>query len=429
MNHFNERMYRLQNARIMHKILIIFCSCLSFVSVAQVENSNMMNPETPKMEVEEKEQLDSLSIYEGNDYKIETVTTKRSTESKKGAKAAEVQKAKSVSVDQAPVPAGVDANQSQEYQQASYGFSYSKQQAATQRTQRSPNEEQQQQMDEAVTYFESNSPNTFECNYFKYVAGNYDTELVGYLEKAEELRPNNTDVQVQMAAYHMIVGNIEEGVQYIDKLLAAKRLDNAVLDYSKDLLISAPDNGMLITHGFDDSYGTWYVQNKQNVRSDVRLVSLDFMQSGTYRQELKEDGFVVPVRDQIDVTYLEELCEANEDKDIAISLTTPKEYFEPIKENLYVSGLTFEYRSEAVDNFSRNEDLWNNDMEKHLVTDATGDKAKQLSANYLPMLLQLRKVYMTSGQEEKVKEIDSVIDKLSAQSNKYEQVQKLKKAY
>ena len=48
----------------------------------------------------------------------------------------------------------------------------------SQRTSRSPSIQQQVQMDQAVDYFEVNAPGSFESHYFKYVAGNYDTELI-----------------------------------------------------------------------------------------------------------------------------------------------------------------------------------------------------------------------------------------------------------
>ena len=73
--------------------------------------------------------------------------------------------------------------------------------------------------------------------------------------------------------------------------------------------------------------------------------------------------------------------------------------------------------------------MWNNLLKKHLVTSATTEKAKQLSSNYLPMLLILRKEYKAQNYFEKVKELDKSIDVISVQCKKYEKVQKLKGSY
>ena len=64
-----------------------------------------------------------------------------------------------------------------------------------------------------------------------------------------------------------------------------------------------------------------------------------------------------------------------------------------------------------------------------LLTKAIDEKGKQLSANYLPMLLQLRSVYSNQDLQNEVKMIDKAIDQVGAQCRKNDQVQKLKKAY
>ena len=225
-------------------------------------------------------------------------------------------------------------------------------------------------MDKAVEYFESNSPNTFEHHYYKYVSGNYDISQVEHLNKAEELRPNNTDVHVQQAAYNIIIDDQAEGIKYVDKLIESKRLGESAITYAEDLMNSAPENGVLVTHGFDDTYASWYVQNNDAVRKDVQLVSLDFLQSKDYQKSLEEKGIALPEEEVVGVNYLADFCKLNNDKEVAISLTTPKEYFEPIKDHLYVTGLVFEYHEEDFNNFFRNEVLWKSSLDKHLINES-----------------------------------------------------------
>ncbi|GAB5418640.1 MAG: hypothetical protein Crog4KO_03970 [Crocinitomicaceae bacterium] len=319
--------------------------------------------------------------------------------------------------------------QSAGYQQANYGFTMSQSQATHQPMQRSPLPEHQMEMDKAVNYFETNAPNSFEYHYFKYTAGNYDVSQVEHLREAEKLMPANSDVHAQMAAYNIITRDADSAGVYVDKLVNSGRLNSNTLLYAEDLLISVPENGVLITHGFDDTYSAFQKQQEDGVRDDVTLISLDFLQSEQYRAQLEEDGFELPEQEVINVDYLAKFCELNASKPISISMTTPKEYFLPIKQNLYVTGLVFEYHQDTYNNFDRNNELWNSNLSKHLIDEAVDEKSKQLSANYLPMLLQLRKVYGQQGEIKKLKEIDDAIDKVSLQCRKYDQVQKLKSSY
>lgn len=323
----------------------------------------------------------------------------------------------------------VESAKALEMKNVSSNFSNTYKISDTQRTSRSPSELQQIQMNQAVTYFEQNAPGSFESHYFKYVSGNYDTDLYSDLKAAEAIRPENSDVHVQMAGYFMIEDDADSALIYIDKLRESNRLTDNVIDYSGDILRSVSDEGALITHGFDDSYGTYYAQNSAGVRSDVTLISLDFLQSDTYKEELKEKGYDLPKSEVVDVDYLAEFCALNVDKNLSISLTTPKEYFQAIQDKLYVVGLVFEYHVDSFDNFSRNDYLWNNSMEKGVIMNPIDEKGKQLSANYLPMLLHLRRVYQITGEDEKMKEVDEVSDRVSVQCRKYEQVQKVKSSY
>ena len=301
--------------------------------------------------------------------------------------------------------------------------------SSKQRNQRSPNAVQQKSMDEVVNYFEVNSPNSFEYHYYKYTAGNYNLSLYNHLKKAKEIRPGNLDVIQQLAAYYMIKNIPESANGYVNELVKKSKLTNGVLIYSEDLLHSVPKNGTLITHGFDDTYGAWYLQNVKNVRRDVTVVSLDFLQSDFYRKELKEKGYEIPDSKVVDVDFFSSFCKLNESKNLSVSLTMPQEYFQSEASNLYMTGLVMKYSKTEIDNFKVNKDLWDNHLRKSLIEKATDEKSKQLSSNYLPMLLQMRRVYNQKADFDNVKELDKSIDAISIQCNKYKRVQKLKAKY
>lgn len=391
------------------------------MSIFQFTYSQVETKVEPKRDsIEQKESLnDGKDVDDYRKNEVEGGSTKKRSE-KSTYKVTESEAA--------PVNAGA-APVEQTIQVESSNFSYYKSQSQTQTQQRSPTEYQQTQMNSAVSYFETNAPESFEYHYYKYLSGNYNTDLFTHLQAAERLKPNNADVQVQMTAYHMINNSKAEALKYLEKLLENKRLQKSVIIYGEDVLRSVPMNGILITHGFDDTYGVWYAQMKNDVRNDVTIISLDLLQSSKYIDQLKTKGFSFPKTNVIDVVFLSQFCDMNASETLSIALTTPKEYFKSILSNVYISGLVFEYKTSEYDNFWRNETLWEKELKKQLVQDSMDEKGRGLSSNYLPMLFQMRKVYNQTGNSEKVKEMDAAIDKIGAQTNKYQQVQKMKNAY
>lgn len=417
----------------MRSILVCILLVFSGVSVSQeITNSAPIlnnNVETVPL-VEEVEEVDSVNVNEDELMEsvpsVEKVGRYSSSARKKAKSSKSIMEVQEIELKDA---SSTEIEQTAGYRSAQYNFSHSKKDAATQRTQRSPSNQQQSQMDDAVGYFKSKAPNSFEHHYYTFVAGNYDLSLISELEKAEKLRPDNSDVHVQMAACKIISNDSTNATKYVELLKSSKRLSVPVTEYTKDVLASTPENGTLITHGFDDSYGVWNAQNIDGLRSDVTLVSLDFLQSEVYRSSLKKKGYSLPEGVKIDVDYLVRFCELNKSKGLGISMTIPKEYLLPIKDKIYVVGLVFEYHEEEYNNFYKNDYLWNEKFEKTVINQPNSQKAKDLSANYLPMLLQLQKVYDERGEEKKKKEVDEASDKVSVQCKKYEQVQKLKSSY
>jgi hypothetical protein len=395
------------------KVLFMFLIVVSFQTIAQSNvEEQLQNTNTNS--------APSISVQE-NDTILKDL---RETESVKGQS---VKKNKSAIRSEAPVEIESKSTSSAA---ASSTFTTTRSAAVQSRTQRTPSAQYQQQMDMVVEQLESQAPESFEYHFFKYQAGNYDVSLVDHLNKAEQLKPGNSDVHLQKAAYHFIMNEESKVLTYLEKLVSSKRLGSDVLNYGKDLLLSAPQNGVLVTHGSDDTYSVLYHQMKNSVREDVRIISLDLMQSAKFREDLQKDNFTLPKRELIDVTYLAQFCQMNASKGLSLSLTFPKEYLVGISDRIYITGLVFVYTTDnRFNNFDRNDELWNSVLEKKATSEVYTEKAKQLSANYLPMLLLLSQVYGDLNETAKKNSVDEEIDRISVQCNKYEQVRQIKSSY
>jgi hypothetical protein len=309
-------------------------------------------------------------------------------------------------------------------------FSKTKSSVQTQRTQKNPSPQQQEVLNQTVEYYQRNAPNSFEYHYFKYLAGNYDFSLIQHLKEAEKLKPENVEVSIQFVAYYYLQSDTASAAVYLKKLVDKKRLSESLLYYAQDVLSSIDENNTLVTHGVDDTYAALYWQLCKKYRTDVRIVSLDFLQAKAEINQLKKEKFNLPNQTLIDTNYFKSFVTLNPQKTFAIALTLPKEYLKTIASNIHVHGLVFSYASETnTKDFFHCEYLWDQKLNKKVILEPYTEQAKTLSANYLPMLFVMRKVYKNQNQEEKCKEIDLMIDKISIQSQKNKEVDNVRKKF
>jgi hypothetical protein len=280
-------------------------------------------------------------------------------------------------------------------------------------------------MNKQVKDLEEIAPNSFDYNLMYYSSGNYDVSREPKLLKAEQQQPENTDVIKFLAANAIVKGDTLEAKTYLKKLEEKQIIQSETVSYMQDVIISSGTNSTIITHGFNDSYGTYFNQFNQNLAPNTTVISLDFMQSESYRNVLKKKGYELPKQQTVDVPFLKTFCELNQQKNIALSMTIPKEYFEPIKDNIFVSGLIFEYKPKlSQQSYQKLESLWNQKLNKKVINQFISPLSNSYSLNYLPMLIYLEEYYQNSGDKTKTMEIKLDIDRVRKKAGISNQMKK-----
>jgi len=281
-------------------------------------------------------------------------------------------------------------------QVVSKSFTQLKKSASSQPQSRSIESSMQEALDQKVMELQADSTAEFEYNLFYYMAGNYDVERAPFLQKAAELSPNNTDVLIQSMANSIIIGDTTDAKKYLMKLKAEEQISEEGLSYAADVLLSSADYNTLITYGFLDTYCVLYEQIVNKNSNQIPVISLDFLQSQHYRTALTKLGYAIPEQREVNVAFLESFCAANQDKNLALSLTIPSPYFVPLQSNLVPFGLIFEVQLAkdlpSLKTLQTQEDLWRT-MNKKNITKFKSPLSNNLSSNYLPMLFYLESEY------------------------------------
>lgn len=340
----------------------------------------------------------------------------------------QIKSADKVNLNKSKEKKSVESSSSQsQINQKKIEFSKIKAASLTQRTQRSPTTEQQQIMNKQVKDLEQMAPNSFDYNLMYYSSGNYDVSREPKLKLAEKMQSENPDVIKFCAANAIVKGDTLEAKTYLKKMEEKQLIQPETISYTADVVISSTSNSTIITHGFNDSYGAYLNQFNQNFAPSTTVVSLDFLQSESYRNVLKNKGYELPKQVIVDVSFLKSFCELNQEKNIALSMTIPREYFEPIKDNIYVSGLIFEYRStNSKPSFQKLESLWNQNLNKKVITEFISPLSNSYGLNYLPMLIYLEDYYNSSGNKLKCVEIGTEIDRVRRKAGISNQMMKKK---
>lgn len=279
-----------------------------------------------------------------------------------------------------------------------------------QRSQRSLSEEQVENLDDLLRNYASAHPETYESYLFYYLNGQNDLNRSKALLKAQELKPDEELVQKEMLTYYVLMNKQDEKRKALLDLSQNEVYPVSTENYGEDLVKSVPSNSVLITHGKEDSYAAMYAQSVKRIREDVEIISLDWLTSPQFRANLAAKGWVLPESDFINTEYLAQLCALNPTRSIAISLTLPKEYLVPILDKLYVSGLALEYLEVPTDLNLRNEELWNDDLNKKVLDDKNSDLRK----NYLPLMMQLKKHYEIVGNAVEAEKMAKLIQEIIA---------------
>lgn len=267
-------------------------------------------------------------------------------------------------------------------------------------------------MEGIVKEIENNIPNTFEAHFIKWANGYNNWDLLPELEKAYAMNPNRWETYDGFINFYEVKRNTEKRDVFVKKYFESEKRSPGLLNYNYNVLMSLKPNAILLTAGDNDTYFAWMLQVAMGIRKDVLIVNVGLGGMKDYSENLsKELGTTLPNMDIMKYEdYAGKLYKAlltnKEKRPVYAAVTVGEEFTEPVKENLYLIGLAYEYSSEKMDNIAllkKNfEKVYELDYLSHsFAKDPYETVVAVANSNYTVPMLTLYNHYKLSGEQER----------------------------
>ena len=288
-------------------------------------------------------------------------------------------------------------------------------------------DQKQGRLDKIVQEMESSVPSSFEYHYVKYWNGNHDPKLFTHLQQAYTLQPNNAELYDDFIAHYEVTGNRTKRQEFCSKWVGAGKVEQGVLDYNYNVLMSVEPGAILITNGEYDTYPIWSLEARERNLPNVTVLYLDLLHIAEYRNRVLSGLGIgsIPFSSKRPEDFIRSLAAKRGAKPLYLALTVEPKILKTFDQKLYLTGLTLKWSEERIDNLTLLEKNWDQKFRK--AVGGTGNLTKKMSRNYLAPMLLLRQHYQSQGNAQKAKELEKSIRTLAAESGKAAEVEKFLK--
>ncbi|MFK7949428.1 MAG: formylglycine-generating enzyme family protein [Saprospiraceae bacterium] len=290
-------------------------------------------------------------------------------------------------------------------------------------------------LEKIVSDIEKAIPNTFTSHFVNCWQYTWAESYFENLQAAYEIDPNRYETYHSFVSYYEVNGNAAKAQEFAQKWYESGMMSNIVLSWSYNLLMSVESDGILLTHGDNDTYYPWVLQHVQGVQRGVKVVNIHLLQVEDYQNKIfsdlglpkfskKLDDF--KAYDEYQVALINHLFD-NSKRPVYLANSMHPDIKKAFKKDLYVTGLASLYCKKNIDNLA----IVKNNIEHNFITDYLKinlvHDISQGSMNYMNMMylesyLLLYKHYQESGETGKAMRIKETVTKIGKDANRLNDV-------
>lgn len=276
-------------------------------------------------------------------------------------------------------------------------------------------------------------PNTFEGNYIMNWNGKLGQNDEKYLIKAFEFRPEDPRVLLDYLIKSELDRDTATFSKVAKKLYEINRMPSGALNWAYNVLTEVSENGIVFTAGDNDTYALWIVQEAMNYRKDVTVINTYMIQVDDYRAKLFKEKGLAPLemdkKNPGSTAFFKHIFENNAKIPVHVSTSASGQFTDTtITDNLYLTGLTYIYSLEDVENIA----VIKRNFEKRFLLDhltktfsySFGDLDARIKQMYLPGLMKLYMHSKTADDLEGIAYYKGLIDSIGKELGVEAEIQK-----
>lgn len=209
---------------------------------------------------------------------------------------------------------------------------------------------------------------------------------------------------------------------------ASGQYSSGALNWNYNALMSLEQDALLLTQNDNDTYPVWLLQYALGVRSDVRVLHLNLLEDGTYRDRIirQENLQFIPTGSTLS-EFLRGCVSGKNEIPTYFGVMLDKNRLETAKNNLYLTGLALKYSLRPFDNVATLRNNYENRfrldyLKLEMTPESDPATVAQLNLNYLPAFLLLYRHYSGAGESEKAEQLHDLILRIGRAGNREAEV-------
>ncbi len=290
---------------------------------------------------------------------------------------------------------------------------------------------QNNDLKQIATEMWSEVPNTYEGHIVQRWVDSWNPETFKHIEAAYALAPERYETYHSFIIHYETSGESQKADEFYQKWYKSGHISNSMMAWNYNVLMSVDEDAILLTHGDNDTYHAWILQNVQGIQRNVKVLNINLLSLESYRNLIFKSIGVPTFSKSIDnfnsnLEFQKALVQHiidNSNRPLYFNATSGPKLIEAFKENLYVTGLASLYSKSEIDNIA----LIKNNVENRFMTDymklnlmydKSADLAKRLNLTYLNSYFLLYKHYKESGDITKSNQLKKEITKIAQEANR-----------